>query len=297
MKLVNTFLAKTAFAVFVLNGMVFSQQWDGAQNLTGDIHRKGKVGIGTASPMAKLDVNGDLRVTNSGDGAVLLSLNSERSWEFQQLGAGPGTALKLKSVGGGVMSVGDAANKNFVIETNGNVGIGTMTPRSKLDVGGDLRVTNSGDGAVLLNLNLERSWAFQQLGTGPGTALKLKSVGGGGNKNFVIETNGNVGIGTTTPQSKLHVNGTTTTRVLTITGGADLSEQFHISKESESIEAGMVVSIDAENPGKLAVSLEAYDRKVAGIVSGAGGVQSGMLMGQKGSIADGSIPVALTGRV
>jgi hypothetical protein len=33
------------------------------------------------------------------------------------------------------------------------------------------------------------------------------------------------------------------------------------------------------------------------VISGAGGVQPGMIMGQEGSVADGEHPVALTGRV
>ena len=45
------------------------------------------------------------------------------------------------------------------------------------------------------------------------------------------------------------------------------------------------------------ISSRAYDRTVAGVVSGAGGVKPGMLMGQKGTLADGEHPVALTGRV
>jgi len=59
----------------------------------------------------------------------------------------------------------------------------------------------------------------------------------------------------------------------------------------------MVVSIDPDSPGDLTVSNKAYDRRVAGIISGAGGVSPGMLMGQKGSKANGETPVALTGRV
>jgi hypothetical protein len=59
----------------------------------------------------------------------------------------------------------------------------------------------------------------------------------------------------------------------------------------------MVVSIDPEQPGRLVLSSEPYDRKVAGIISGAGGIAPGMLMGQSGSPADGSNPVALSGRV
>jgi hypothetical protein len=60
---------------------------------------------------------------------------------------------------------------------------------------------------------------------------------------------------------------------------------------------GMVVSIDPERAGDLTVSTQAYDKRVAGIISGAGGVKPGMLMGQEGSIAHGDRPVALTGRV
>ena len=63
------------------------------------------------------------------------------------------------------------------------------------------------------------------------------------------------------------------------------------------VEAGMVVSIDPASPGKLALSTQAYDRRVAGIISGAGGVKPGMVMSQEGTLADGKHPVALSGRV
>jgi len=59
----------------------------------------------------------------------------------------------------------------------------------------------------------------------------------------------------------------------------------------------MVVSIDREHPGELRVSDEPYDQLVAGVISGAGGVQTGMLMGQEGTKADGDTPVAIAGRV
>jgi len=52
-----------------------------------------------------------------------------------------------------------------------------------------------------------------------------------------------------------------------------------------------------DNPGELVISKKAYDRCVAGIISGTGGVQPGMLMGQKGTLADDEYSVALTGRV
>jgi hypothetical protein len=85
--------------------------------------------------------------------------------------------------------------------------------------------------------------------------------------------------------------------VMEIKGGSDLSEQFDVSSSDGDVQPGMVVCIDPEKPGALAVSRKAYDRKVAGILSGAGGVEPGMMMAQDGSPADGEHPVALTGRV
>jgi len=94
-------------------------------------------------------------------------------------------------------------------------------------------------------------------------------------------------------------DGRISTQELSITGGSDLSEQFDIRTASDGTEAlpGMVVSIDPSHPGELVVSTEPYDRKVAGIVSGANGVEPGMMMGQEGSVANGDTAVALTGRV
>jgi len=72
--------------------------------------------------------------------------------------------------------------------------------------------------------------------------------------------------------------------VLEILGGADLSEQFDVKGINETLRPspGMVVSIDKAKPGNLVISNKAYDKRVAGIVSGAGGVNPGMLMGQEG---------------
>ena len=76
-----------------------------------------------------------------------------------------------------------------------------------------------------------------------------------------------------------------------------LSEQFQVSTSKEQPTPGMLVCIDPQNPGELTVCRDPYDRTVAGVISGAGGVKPGMLMGQDDSIADGEHPVALTGRV
>jgi hypothetical protein len=94
--------------------------------------------------------------------------------------------------------------------------------------------------------------------------------------------------------------------VLEITGGSDLAEPFKVSSCQQSaissqrqrspddstparaepgaqatglkIEPGMVVVIDPDNPGQLRLATEPYDRKVAGIISGANGLKPGMVM-------------------
>ncbi len=95
----------------------------------------------------------------------------------------------------------------------------------------------------------------------------------------------------------VNTDGTTQVDVLQIMGGADLSEQFDVDTGRTAAEPGMVVCIDPERAGKLVISSRAYDRTVAGIISGAGGIETGMMMGQQDTVADGAYPVALTGRV
>jgi hypothetical protein len=93
--------------------------------------------------------------------------------------------------------------------------------------------------------------------------------------------------------------GRTTTKVLQITGGSDLSEQFEVRGTAVDLQPapGMVVSIDPQRAGALMISQQAYDSRVAGIISGAGEVKPGLLMGQAEMVGDDPLPVALTGRV
>ena len=81
---------------------------------------------------------------------------------------------------------------------------------------------------------------------------------------------------------------------LTIRGGADVAEPFDIGSEVGEAVPGMVVVIDPQENGRLQVSSEAYDARVAGVVSGAGGLDPGVVLTQQDS--DGT-PVALSGRV
>ncbi len=80
--------------------------------------------------------------------------------------------------------------------------------------------------------------------------------------------------------------------VLELGAGLDYAEGFDVS-ESTRIDAGSVLIIDADNPGKLALSNKPYDTKVAGIVAGANGIGSGVRLGAGQFDYD----VALAGRV
>jgi hypothetical protein len=90
------------------------------------------------------------------------------------------------------------------------------------------------------------------------------------------------------------ISGVATVQVLEITGGGDLAEDFACN----SIEApapGTVMVICEESPGTLAMSSKAMDPRVAGVVSGARGLNSGLTL--RSSVAGRSVKVALAGRV
>jgi len=129
-----------------------------------------------------------------------------------------------------------------------------------------------------------------------GFALRITPQNAFDTGGVTVAHNGNVGVNTYAPEEALHVEGTAKCTVLEITGGGDIAEPFDTA-ERKMIQAGMVVAIDPDHPGKLKISQEAYDRCVAGVVSGAGGLDPGVILSQAGSVADGAFPVALTGRV
>lgn len=153
------------------------------------------------------------------------------------------------------------------INGSGQVGIGTSTPGATFHVVGSGLVTGL-------------------MTTG---SLSTGAVAGAG-----ATFTGRVGVGTNNPQTPLDVNGRTRTRELEIIGGADIVEGFNTMGEAP--EAGTLMVIDEANPGQIKPSTGAYDTKVAGVVSGAGGVNAGIKLGHEG-VLDGDVPVAMTGRV
>lgn len=90
----------------------------------------------------------------------------------------------------------------------------------------------------------------------------------------------------------LQVVGTARVDVLEIVG-ADVAEKFPVTEE---VKPGMVVMIDTEHPGQLCLAQGAYNRRVAGVVSGANGLSAGTVLGHLPGQEDAP-PVALSGRV
>lgn len=244
------------------------------------IDNAGNVGIGTTAPAATLDVS------NGGSQPAILA---ESPWiGVYGKHAGSGSFP-------GVLGETDSTSVN----ANGVRGVVSSTGAGNLSAG--VRGINNGTGGSGVGVygsHEGSGWGLYGTSTsGVGVRGHVDSSSGWsgyftGGRNYF---QGNVGIGTTAPSAALHVIGTTRTSVVEITGGSDLSEGFNVA--SDDVRPGMVVVIDPREPGRLMPATEAYDHKVAGVISGAGGVQPGMIMSQDGTLAAGAHPVALTGRV
>ena len=108
--------------------------------------------------------------------------------------------------------------------------------------------------------------------------------------------NGNVGLYTSFGRVLLAgTDGHVSVPVLQIMGGADLAENFNAT-DAVKPEPGTVMVIDEVSEGKLKASTTAYDKKVAGIVSGAGDIKTGMTL-QQNQVLEGDLPVTMVGRV
>jgi hypothetical protein len=207
---------------------------------------------------------------------------------------------------------------DVTLTTGGDVGIGTTDPTAKLHVssGGDftspqahIQQTRVADFARL---------RFNSTALIPGDpdnpqpsrpgALPLWDIAVGGLRNVMnlffqnlgniltLTPDGRVGIRTEDPTTELHVNGTATVDLLQITGGSDLAEPFPVGKDTK-VEPGSIMVIDEKHPGKLRISETAYDRKVAGIISGAGGLKAGLRLRQGYNTSDAEVFVAMAGCV
>jgi len=267
--------------------------------------RSGNLGLGISSPTSKIQANGIIHSTVGGfkfpDGTVQTTAGggaaSSEELLLSDSAAHLTVALKASTAG-----VGTAAGP--ILNMYNTTGQRTFFMFGGNTSGSDLRMYNTANRATVQLLSNYTSGAgslFELSQADGGNAIRMQSQGGFGEATNGPEIEMYNLSGTQSLTILGDYNGTGESRVVAnvveITGGADLSEHFDITPGALAVEPGAVVSIDPASPGDLRVSTEAYDRAVAGIVSGADGVQPGLLMGQKGSVATGEYPVALTGRV
>jgi len=203
-----------------------------------------------------------------------------------------GSFVWSDDTGSVINTFGSTANNQFLIRASGGVGIGTaQTPPGGLRVNsGGLAVT----GASSPNYAGAAGVFLEKFGTTAGAIYAYNYTAGTPLSLALNSPGGNVGIGTLTPQNTLDVNGITRTHSIIITGGSDLAEPFQMA--GGKIPQGAVVVIDDAHPGQLKMSSAAYDPQVAGVVSGANGINPGIALHQVGAL-DGDQNVALTGRV
>jgi hypothetical protein len=220
-------------------------------------------------------------------------------------------------VAGGPATVADADSPEVALGSEGPAGSASWSisgPRASVGSAVPLAPSEEASGCADSIADQARPTTCIKASTTP-TLGSLYPLG----QRFFVATTGRVGIGTTNPAYDLDVvssfhagsvtadstikagttitldalTGRTKTKVLEITGGSDLVEGFETGVR---VEPGTVMCIDATGTGELVPSSAPYDRRVAGIVSGAGGVSPGIRMGQTG-VLDGEVPVAMAGRV
>jgi hypothetical protein len=193
----------------------------------------GNVGIGTTAPGKKLDVVGttetSIRVADTGGSSLELYQQATDSYLLTT------NALRIYTSGSARMS----------ILNNGNVGIGTTSPSTKLVVVSSVNTIVKTKGGT--STNQGSSYYVEKAGdtstlTAFGDAASI--IGGtpdanaciwtstsvpllyhiGGSEKIRFTSDGNVGIGTSSPSQKLEVNGTIlatgfTNNNITISGG------------------------------------------------------------------------------
>ena len=165
----------------------------------------GNVGIGTTSPATQLDI-GIGTLGNNGYGGIRIQDDAAHFWML----------IVKNSVGDRRLSLyhGQGSIPLVLQEGGGNVGIGTTSPECKLhivstttDNSKTLLLQNSSTGDASVMFNISGDTYSLGIDNDDGDKFKLSYGALGTNDRLVIDSSGNVGIGTTSPDSLLELDG------------------------------------------------------------------------------------------
>lgn len=253
------------------------------------VDNAGNVGIGTATPAARLHVKGveeGIRVQGPATGstnAAWVGFNDAAGTRTGFVGDGSihdNSTFLASDLGDVVLQT--VAGRSLVVKPDGRVGIGTITPSMPLHINAEEPVlvlqdsgsasTQSGYIGFWNNNPSETAWAGFGTPGSPHFSVVNARVGG----NIALSPG---------------VGGVVSVPVLEITG-ADLAERF---PTTDDVEPGMVVAIEDDDSGRLCLARGAYNHRVAGVVSGANDFSVGAVLGNLPGNEDAPA-VALTGR-
>jgi hypothetical protein len=152
----------------------------------------GNVGIGTSSPGAKLDVFGNGNIVRYGDGTNTFNVRFKgpNNWDQQLDTAADKFSIRRNSV------------DFVVVDSSGNLGIGTSSPAGKLSS----VVTAAGAASLTLERTASSRFEFQQ-GITAVTGDALRIIDTTLSRDYLMLRDGNLGIGTISPGQKLEVAG------------------------------------------------------------------------------------------
>jgi hypothetical protein len=253
------------------------------------------VGIGTTSPSSKLELVGNLQITN--DLGVFSFRKSNGTGGASLELAGDGTTLQVRGTGlvpasdnTGSLGLSSQRWLRLFVGTGlssfaGSVGIGTTTPSSPLEVVGNLQITNSGGG--ILFRKSDTSGAASIALAGDGSTLQASTAGwvpasdntgslglssqrwlrlfvGTGLSSFA----GSVGIGTTSPYALLSISNSASTAantplfvVASTTGGTATTTVFTIASTGNVTITGSAATCTLGN-GASATSCSSSDQRL-----------------------------------
>ncbi|MCQ4138764.1 hypothetical protein NOM92_02530, partial [Chryseobacterium sp. EO14] len=183
----------------------------------------GNVGIGTANPTANLEVKGIIKSTNPDGSSLILANGANRSEIYFADGLGhSGNDYSLRA---GTTTSEDTfqilniitGGAPFTILPNNNIGIGTVTPTTKLDIAGETKIRTINSGTLGTD-NILVSDATGIVKSIPANSItegakavepwyKEGTTTAATNNNDNAYIMGNVGIGTANPTAKLDING------------------------------------------------------------------------------------------